>query len=404
MRKHLLAGAIAALFFGTSAFDALSAEFVHLGDFPEGAFHSVAQAISADGTTIVGAGSRYESDASSSDALRWSESTGVLNLQTLPLIDSPRTFAHGVSGDGEVVVGGIDYHFLPGFAVNSEPFRWTAAEGVVSLGLLSDGAGFRHGAAGDVSADGSVIVGQSFSGDGPTEAFRWTIETGMIGLGELSGGDYFSTATGVSANGDVIVGIGHSELGSEAFRWTEETGLIGLSDLSGGYFGSFAEGVSANGRVVVGSSFSEMSDGTLEAFRWTDALGMQPLGDLAGGSFESGAFGVSPDGSIVLGFSDREDGEKAFVWDESHGMRDLQELLVAEFSLGPQLSDWRLTIANDISDDGLSIVGHGLNPDGNTEAWLVRLDRPLTAPEPSTSALTLIIAMSLFTARRRRSR
>jgi probable HAF family extracellular repeat protein len=255
-----------------------------------------------------------------------------------------------------------------------------------------------------VSADGSVIVGQSFSGDGPTEAFRWTIETGMIGLGELSGGDYFSTATGVSANGDVIVGIGHSELGSEAFRWTEETGLIGLSDLSGGYFGSFAEGVSANGRVVVGSSFSEMSDGTLEAFRWTDALGMQPLGDLAGGSFESGAFGVSPDGSIVLGFSDREDGEKAFVWDESHGMRDLQELLVAEFSLGPQLSDWRLTIANDISDDGLSIVGHGLNPDGNTEAWLVRLDRPLTAPEPSTSALTLIIAMSLFTARRRRSR
>jgi len=264
------------------------------------------------------------------------------------------------------------------------------------MGFLPGGNSPGHGAAADVSADGKVIVGESSSGSVYSEAFRWTAEFGMEGLGDLPGGDFSSTATGVSANGTVIVGVGHSELGSEAFRWMADTGMIGLGDLPGGFFGSGATAVSSNGNVIVGAGDSELSGGSIEAFRWTEALGMQPLGDLAGGSFESAAFGVNSDGSVVLGFSDREDGGKAFVWDESHGMRDLQELLVAEFSLGSQLSDWRLTIANDISDDGLSIVGHGLNPAGNTEAWLVRLDRPLTAPEPSSLVL-VVVAFASFT-------
>jgi hypothetical protein len=31
----------------------------------------------------------------------------------------------------------------------------------------------------------------------------------------------------MSADGSVIVGFGHSGLGTEAFRWTEGSGLIG---------------------------------------------------------------------------------------------------------------------------------------------------------------------------------
>jgi probable HAF family extracellular repeat protein len=391
MAKQRLISTAAALFIVTLALQAGAAQFIPLGDFPEGAFHSLAQAISADGTTVVGAGS----GDSGSSALRWRQETGTVNLETLPLIVPRTTFAHGVSGNGSIVVGSIRNNDDPRIG---EAFRWSAADGIVGLGYLPGAPASESGAA-DVSSDGSVIVGYSGSSasiNGSHEAFRWTKDTGMVGLGELPGGNYFSTATGISARGDVIVGISHSEFGSEPFRWTEATGMIPLGDLPGGIFNSGAEAVSSDGSVIVGSGFSELSGTLVEAFRWSEHDGMQPLGDLAGGDFWSQAFAVSSDGAVVLGISHREEGIRAFAWDERHGMRDLREVLISHFSLGPQLADWKLIFVGDISDDGLSIVGHGINPAGNREGWLVRLDRPLNVPEPATIALLLWGATSLL--------
>jgi hypothetical protein len=47
--------------------------------------------------------------------------------------------------------------------------------------------------------------------------------------------------------------------------------------------------------------------------------------------------------------------------------------LINDFGLGASLAGWTLTSANDISADGQFIVGSGINPNGNTEAWLARL-------------------------------
>ncbi|MFM7792320.1 MAG: PEP-CTERM sorting domain-containing protein, partial [Microcystis panniformis] len=54
------------------------------------------------------------------------------------------------------------------------------------LGFLPGGSfsrSFAHG----VSADGSVVVGESSSVNSPAEAFRWIQGTGMVGLGFLPG-------------------------------------------------------------------------------------------------------------------------------------------------------------------------------------------------------------------------
>ena len=41
---------------------------------------------------------------------------------------------------------------------------------------------------------------------------------------------------------------------------------------------------------------------------------------------------------------------------------------------------WTLLEASGVSADGRTIVGTGINPDGNREAWMVTLDN---VPEPS---------------------
>ncbi len=147
--------------------------------------------------------------------------------------------------------------------------------------------------------------------------------------------------------------------------------MIGLGDLPGGSTNSHAYGVSADGFVIVGEAGSAAGR---EAFRWTQEEGMIGLGDLAGGSFSSSANGISADGLVIVGSGRSASGSEAFLWDLTHGMRSLRDVLINDFDLGASLTNWTLTSANDISADGQFIVGSGINPSGNPEAWLADIE------------------------------
>jgi probable HAF family extracellular repeat protein len=221
------------------------------------------------------------------------------------------------------------------------------AQRLIWLGTLPGGSGSW---ATGVSADGSVVVGEAVNAEWRLRAFRWTASGGMQDLGTLGGSE--SEANGVSADGSVVVGWALNAAGQlRAFRWTAARGMQDLGTLGGG---SEAYGVSADGSVVVGRAAN--AAGQWRAFRWTAAGGMQDLGTLGGD--ESGANAVSADGSVVVGWTGNAGRKwRAFRWTAAGGMQDL----------GTLGGDW--SEAYGVSANGSVVVGWAAKARGQGRAF-----------------------------------
>jgi probable HAF family extracellular repeat protein len=127
--------------------------------------------------------------------------------------------------------------------------------------------------------------------------------------------------------------------------------------------------VSGDGTVVVGSSMTAAQN--YRAFRWTSQAGMRALDVASPGIRESYATAVSGNGEVVVGWGVTPAGEAALIWDANHGWRTLEAALSADYRT--PLAGWTLTRATAISDDAHTIAGYGTNPQGQTEAWRVKL-------------------------------
>lgn len=406
-----------------SALPAQAASFIGLGflssDFP----YSEAYGVSADGNVVFG----LSYNGSADEAFRWTQADGMSGLGFLtPGDPNNHSVAYGASADGSVIVG--ESHASDGGGgglLGDQAFRWTQATGMQGLGYLAVGEA-HYSVANGVSGDGGIVVGFASVPTEPPgdplypheEAFRWTQADGMISLGDLTGGDVYSGAYAISDNGNVIVGFGTSDLGYEAFRW-EKGSMIGLGDLvaeadlaPGALYDSAAYGVNADGSVIVG--YGANASGNAEAFRWEagNMIGLGGAFDEFGNGFVlSEAYGVSADGSVIVGnglyqYFDEATGNylfnsEAFLWTESLGMVRLKNHLVDNYGLGSALEGWDMEGMGGISADGLTISGYGTNPDGNIEAWQVSL-ASTDVPEPGALALMLLGVTGAVILRRRR--
>jgi probable HAF family extracellular repeat protein len=368
MRSRLISSTVLSLIFASQV---LGASFQGLGDFSGGSFNSQALGVSADGSVVVGSGT----NASGLQAFRWTQSTGMVSLGNLPDGSFKQSEASRISADGTVIVGWGD-PVGNGWNWNTNKgFRWTQAGGMVDIGSLN---GSTHYWPEDVSADGSVVVG-----NGGQQAFRWTQSGGIVGLGVLPGRSE-SRAVAVSDDGSVVVGESYNMpnwTSQQTFRWTQSGGMQGLGFLPGD-IQSFANNISPDGSVIVGSSYNSL--GEERAFRWTQSSGMVSIGGHLPGMNTTHPMDLTADGSTIVGvsYSDISYQFNAFIWDAAHGIRNLQSVLQSEYGLN--LTGWNLQVAYGITPDGSVIVGYGTNPSGQTEAFRAVL---YTCVSPPTTDL-----------------
>lgn len=207
-----------------------------------------------------------------------------------------------VSGDGKVVYG----------MVSGVSFVWTKTLGVQTI---SEPSGFANFIPEAVNQDGTVAVGSAVMTNGSRQAVKFILTNfnssggAFVALAALEGSDSLeSNATGVSADGSVIVGNSASSLGLEAFR-LENGVMTGLGDFStsdDGVSFSTAEGVSGDGSVVIGTA--RLGDALYRGFRWTAGGGLEQIGAVVNpdaNDLHISATAITRAGDVIAGYDDQ---------------------------------------------------------------------------------------------------
>jgi hypothetical protein len=199
------------------------------------------EAISGDGSTIVGTNALA--------GFVYRQGSGMKALAPPPgVADYRSTYAHGVSYDGSVIAGG----YTPISPNGSIALRWNM-DVATALGPIP---GYTEDiVATAVSGDGNIVYGFG-RGQGGYDMFRWTAATGVVGLGVGAAGFSIPDPFDVSGDGNIIVGASLAN----AIEWRLGAGPRDLKEVLETDFGmdlsnytlEQCRGISADGRTLVG--------------------------------------------------------------------------------------------------------------------------------------------------------
>jgi len=320
---------------------------------------SQATAVSADGTAVIGFSQLSTGPAPMAGGVRWNIMDN--NHDFIPATPGPTSgfpFPTVVSASGEYVAGFS-------FSVVGYCFTWDEMAGSVYL---------TEGAPGAMSHDGTVITGnQELLVDGFPIAAAWRTVNGVFsfigGLPQTTDEDRVPGA--ITPDGTLIAGRQKDVSGFSIFVWDEINGFEYLQSPAE-WSTMFVTDMTANGNLVVGRATHP--SGT-EAVIWRRGLPAMPLGDFPDGDLNSNATAVSRGGHLVLGFGETDIGSEAFLWDKVFGFQHLGDWLTTKYGL--DLGTWVLREVRGFSDDNRVIAGIGINPDGNFEGWVARLEDAL---------------------------
>ena len=179
-----------------------------------------------------------------------------------------------------------------------------------------------------------------------------------------------SCATAITPDKTLVTGWAEGEDQTIGFYWTDLTGVQMIRPFLEQRC-TYPLAISSDGSTIVGKS-----DG--QAFKFRVPYFFEEIPDLDSlyielgtlpGQKTSQAKAVTADGSIIVG----ESGAEAFIWTKEKGMQNLQEALICQYRLGKELKNWTIYLVNGISDDGLYLLGTGVNPKGEMQSFVAYL-------------------------------
>jgi probable HAF family extracellular repeat protein len=278
-------------------------------------YRSRALAVSDDGNTVVGRSDTSDHAHPIPRAFKWTPQTGMTALPypaTNHQLGPQGSAAVAVSPDGSIIVGEFTSYATRADGTSEYPAlmhewcKWTAA----GPQLLPPGSPAANpGIAQAISGDATRIAGYVGDSIQPTILSGTTSTT----LGQLTGGQGKAEPTAISRDGTTVVGMADTRdsdnlVRYHAFRWTQGTGMTDLGRLPGVPGPSRATGVSADGSMVVGTQ-------TKHAFIWDAQHGMRDLSSvlvLAGADLQGKqpkeATWISPDAHWIVGNADDPNG------------------------------------------------------------------------------------------------
>ncbi len=307
---------------------------------------SVAYAVSADGSVVAGVAEDL------GHAFRWDAGAGMVSLGVLPGKTSSTALA--ISADGRSVTG------FSGRVNAGVPFLWTAGSGFIGLNPLPESE--TVGNATGLSSNGDRIVGWAL---GPNRGANAVVWDGGGEPFQIAPDTIASYAAGLTPDGAVVVGNSFIDSQSEPFRWESTTGPVLLGDAPRGTGRTIANAISADGRRICG--VTHLDSGQEAACCWSAADGWRILPGRPGTN--STATAVSGDGTVVVGAVDGE----AAIWIRDELFFVVERL--RRFGIDLPANEWQVWTANAITADGQTLVGSAVAPDGLETAWIATLPR-----------------------------
>lgn len=319
-----------------------------------------ATAISADGTTVVGALS-----GTSRQPFLWRRSTGTQALPLAATLDS--TGFVGTSSDGSrlVVMGGATTGVF-------HAYSWTATGGYTFLPTSLENT--------MISDNGRMVMGESgYNSPQSGQVWRFYDNGGRQLIPRLSG-TYRNEAIAVAGDGLSYVANAYytTTQNQRAVRYVNGTyRLLPVRQPWSNVHALSGDGLVAFGFDTVGVVKWTFTDTTI----LFNPLAIPTTTIVRDADATGAAFVGTNEGQAVL-------------WTEAGGLR-----LVADVAreYGFDTAGWTFTTAQGISADGMTITGLGINPLGQGASWVIHIPSPGVA----TFAFVGIGGLALGRARRR---
>lgn len=293
----------------------------------------------------------------------WTEANGYTLIDRIPNHDeltsaTPLDVANG----GNSVVG-VDTTQSSA----SRAFRWTPTGGTV---VLPTGVGVSDTFASTTTPDGSVIGGSITTIQGTFPAIFDTGEGSWSILEQIPDSIPQGEVYGISNDGSVLCGSDRLNTAGQPFVGWALTPGGGAQQITGAGFRKIS--VSGDGSTIAGG-VADMP------YRWNQSTGFEALDHVDPAFPIAEINALSFDGQIGVGVSNIGPSfvdARAAIWFADGSVQLLSDYLAAA---GADLTGWTLRSADDISDDGRTIIGTGISPESQIRVWIARISEPCAA-------------------------